>query len=753
MYRANVDLQKELNPEQHKAVLHQNGPILVLAGAGSGKTRVITYRIANLIASDVRPNHILAVTFTNKAAQEMRSRAESILGQQSIGLWIGTFHSICAKLLRMYGDSVGLSRNYVIYDDDDQLALLRKVFSDLNISDRMMSPKDVRWQIDRAKNDGIGPEEYSRDDFLGEQVAKIYSEYERRLLTADAVDFGGLLHKTVLLLKKDTALAQGLADRFRHVLVDEFQDTNAVQYELVKLLATVHRNLCVVGDDDQSIYSWRGADIRNILGFERDFSDALVVKLEQNYRSTQVILDAAAAIIERNTSRKAKRLWTDRQGGEQITCRRCQDDRDEARFVVNTIQAHHLNGDRPYSDFAIFYRTHAQSRVLEETLRSAHPPIPYIIVGGIRFYERAEIKDLLAYLRIIANTGDEVSLLRVINVPTRGIGDNTIEKVSTFARTNQMPLWEAIKFAARQADAEEPILRSGPRRKLKSFVDILEKLKGAATGVLPSELAEQVLEETGYLERLAIDGSPEAQTRAENLMELVASLRDFEHRAEDPSLVSFLEQMALASDLDTYNEGDGQVTLMTVHSAKGLEYPEVFIVGLEQGIFPHSRSLHDSAQMEEERRLAYVAVTRARERLTLTYTQSRWVYAQPQTNPPSEFLKNIPVGLFTASSHHPNRSTKSRRSITLHGANSHPAAKHKRISPDEVWIDRSDDQSVSDFDTEGASGYHVGMSVRHAKFGVGKIRVITGTPPNVNLTIYFPHVGAKTIRSQFVQPA
>jgi DNA helicase-2/ATP-dependent DNA helicase PcrA len=756
-----VDLERDLNPQQREAVLNDRGPLLVLAGAGSGKTRVITYRIAHLIHSGVHPSSILAVTFTNKAAGEMRSRAESLLQRQATGIWIGTFHSVCARLLRIYGSRVNLSPRFVIYDDSDQLVLLRRVQTDLGIPEHLLAAKEVRWRIDQAKNAGVGPDRFEGGDAVRDLVARIYPEYERRLEAADAADFGNLLMKAVQLLGEDRELVDLLAQRFEHVLVDEFQDTNAVQYRLVQQLSQAHRNLCVVGDDDQAIYGWRGANIRNILGFEKDHPETKVVKLEQNYRSTQVILDAAGAVIDGNVGRKAKQLWTDQRGGALIEISACEDERAEAQTALSVIQRLRLAEERVFGDFAIFYRTHAQSRVIEEALRGAIPPVPYAVVGGIRFYDRAEIKDLLAYLRLLANPADDVSLQRIINVPTRGIGAGTMEKVAAVARQAELPLLETVRrCAAGEADAGGS-LKSAARNRLERFAALMEELAEEAPKLDLSGLAERVLEHTGYVERLAIDGSPEAQSRVENLMELLASIQDYENRTEDPSLIGFLEQVSLASDVDGYSEKEGQVTLMTVHSAKGLEFPVVLIVGLEQGIFPHARSLSSPDQMEEERRLAYVAITRARQRLFLSFARSRWTYSQVQANPPSVFLRALPSELLAPGSRVHRRSSPG----TDH-QRGEPWRRHReqqrsttgrssRDSSQQVWIDRSYDQSgPGDHSTTGdeTGGFRVGMAVRHTKFGTGEVRMITGAPPNQNLTIFFHRVGPKTIRSQFVKP-
>ena len=759
--QAAVNLDQDLNPPQHEAVLHADGPMLVLAGAGSGKTRVITYRIAHLIQRGVPAYNILAVTFTNKAAGEMRERTSRLLGYDAKGLWIGTFHAICARLLRQYGEPLGLTRNFVIYDDADQVALIKRVLKDLQVPDRLFAPKEVRGRIDRLKNEGISPEQFEGGDYFSDLVAKIYPEYERRLTAANAVDFGNLLLKMLQLLRDDPDLTGYLAQRFVHLLVDEFQDTNCVQYELVRRLSSKYHNLCVVGDDDQSIYGWRGADIRNILGFEKDHPDAMVVKLEQNYRSTQIILSAATAVIRHNAGRRDKTLWTAQKGGKRIRCRCCEDERDEAFFVSSILARLRDEEQRKFGDFAVFYRTHSQSRVLEEAFRAARPSIPYAVVGGVRFYDRAEIKDLLAYLKVLINPADDTSLLRIINAPARGIGPGTIEKVNAFAQQRRLSFFNAGRICADpEAESGQGVLRTGPRRKLAAFYQMMDGLVAQAPSLKPSELADTVLEESGYLERLAVNDTPENESRAENLSELISSLRDYEDSEQEPTLVGYLERVTLASAVDTYDESEGQVTLMTVHSAKGLEFPVVFIVGMEEGLFPHGRALDDPQQMEEERRLAYVAITRARERLFLSHARQRWTFGHSSYNQRSEFIRNIPAELLAGIG--PSRRQK-RPGVRKAGpAGRGPGAGVKKSpwdkplpqrNPDEVWVDSQYDQRPPEESAPIAEeGFRVGMSVTHVKFGPGQVRAITGAPPNQNLTIYFSTVGPKTIRAQFIKP-
>ncbi|HEX8954059.1 MAG TPA: UvrD-helicase domain-containing protein, partial [Polyangia bacterium] len=619
----------KLNPAQREAVLHPGGPLLILAGAGSGKTRVITFRIAELLRRGVWPERILAVTFTNKAASEMRERIEKATvhwGGRARGMWVGTFHATSARLLRMYAEKVGLGRDFVIFDDNDQRTLVARVLKDLGIADRFATPRAMLSAIDGAKNRGEGPDAFQGHDYFSDLVARVYPVYQERLTRANGVDFGDLLLKT-LQLCHDADIGKRLADRFDHVLVDEFQDTNRVQYDLVNHLAARTKNLCVVGDDDQSIYSWRGADVRNILDFDRDHPGTHTVKLEQNYRSTQLILDAANAVIARNLERKQKHLFTEEGEGELILYHTAEDERGEAQFVVRAIQKLAVDGERVPSDFAVFYRTHAQSRALEEALLSAD--LPYAVIGGIRFYDRAEVKDLLAYLRVLANPADEVSLERIINKPTRGIGESTYERVVARARAESATVWAAMEQVAERGD---PDVGPAPRKKLAAFVAMMDDLRSEFVtheGSLGA-LADAVLERTQYIERLSADGSHESQERIENLLELTGSIKDYEgdvtaRQGTPPTIHDYLEQVSLVAPADAAQKG---VTLMTVHAAKGLEFPVVFVTGLEDGVFPSLRNGEDEDALAEERRLAYVAITRAEERLFLTNARHRRLFGQ-----------------------------------------------------------------------------------------------------------------------------
>jgi DNA helicase-2/ATP-dependent DNA helicase PcrA len=731
----------DLNPAQDDAVHHGEGPLLILAGAGSGKTRVITYRIAELLRRGVPSWRILAVTFTNKAAGEMRERIANLDGERARDAWIGTFHAVSARLLRAYAERLGLKRDFAIFDDGDQKSLMIRVMKDLDLDPRFTSPRALLSAIDQAKNKGIGADEFRGNDYFSDIVARAYRLYQERLEAQNGVDFGDLLLKALWLCERDAEVGPKLADKFAHVLVDEFQDTNRVQYRLVRHLSSRHHNLCVVGDDDQSIYRWRGADLRNILDFEHDHPGTHVVKLEQNYRSTQVILDAANAVIARNLARKQKRLFTEQGGGEVILYHTAEDERREAEFVVRAVRRLEHDEGRTPDEFAVFYRTHAQSRVLEEAMRASD--LPYTVIGGTRFYDRAEVKDLLAYLRVLSNPGDEVSLERIVNRPARGIGDSTYERVVERARRAQITVWQALVDAAAPDD---PLLSTGPKKKLAAFVALVDELRALVAGGPVAPLAERVLERTGYLERLAADGSHESQERIENLMELVGSIRDWERETEEaegapPTLMHYLERVSLVAPADERARG---VTLMTVHAAKGLEFPVVFVTGLEDGVFPSLRDGEDPDVLEEERRLAYVAITRARERLILTNARYRRLFGQ-EARPfrESRFLADIPDACIA-------------RPVA---ARPRPAGvvppSLVRASPSQTRVESRDGGISVEYDNEEAyadeAPFYLGQRVRHAKFGEGEVRGLTGHGRDVKLTVYFPAIGPKTILARFVE--
>jgi DNA helicase-2/ATP-dependent DNA helicase PcrA len=760
----NTPVPPELNPPQQAAVDHGGGPLLILAGAGSGKTRVITQRIAELIRRGVQPWRILAVTFTNKAAGEMRNRVEVATGGVE-GLWIGTFHSVCARILRQHAEAAGLRRDFTIFDDGDVRSLMVRLLRDLEIADRFATPRAMLSAIDSAKNRGITAETYQGEDYFSDLVARVYPRYQERLRASNGVDFGDLLLEALRLCDDNEEVGDKLARRFDHVLVDEFQDTNNVQYRLVRHFTRHSHNLCVVGDDDQSIYRWRGADLRNILDFERDHPGCHVVKLEQNYRSTQIVLDAANAVIARNINRKEKHLFTEQSGGELIRYFTAADERREADWVVANVRRLEHDEGRTPDQFAVFYRTHAQSRVLEEAMRAAD--MPYTVVGGTRFYDRAEIKDLLAYLRVVANPADELSLERIYNRPPRGVGEGTYERAVESARASNMTVLEAMR---RLVNAGGDELSAGPRKKLGVFVALLDELRessrpspspdGARKGEsMPgglAALAERILERTGYLEKLAGERSIDAQDRAENLMELVGSMRDFEREmtareGQPPTLVEYLERVSLVAPTDDAGRG---VLMMTVHASKGLEFPVVFITGLEDGVFPSLRDGEDEELLEEERRLMYVAVTRARERLFFTNARARTLFGQePRPFRESRFLADVPDGCVQTIGprRHPSPAPPplawSNRDHQDQTAEEPRFAKHGRVvERDDVIIEYEPvEPSWDDI------GFRLGQRIRHAKFGEGEIRGFTGMGNDLKLTVYFPTIGPKTVLARFVE--
>jgi DNA helicase-2/ATP-dependent DNA helicase PcrA len=630
------ELLADLNPAQREAVLHVEGPLLVVAGAGSGKTRVLTHRVAHLIqAHGVKPNEILAITFTNKAATEMRERLERMLGHVARAIWILTFHAACGRMLRREAERLGYRSNFTIYDQADQIRLVKSCLEELGKDPKRFTPRGIHTQISNAKNQLITPEEYTArvSSFWDQTVAEVYELYQRRLFRSNAVDFDDILMLTVQVLERFPEARERWQTTFRHVLVDEYQDTNHAQYRLLQLLAEKHRNVFAVGDPDQSIYAFRGADIRNILDFERDFGGAGVIALEQNYRSTNRILEAANAVIDNNRDRKPKQLWSELGEGDAVEVVEVEDEHAEARFVAAEI-ARLVESGTSASEIAVFYRTNAQSRVLEDVL--VRQGVPYQVIGGPRFYERAEIRDAIAYLAVLNNTDDAVALMRIANRPRRGIGDTSIQRLVAHAESLGISLWDAT------ADPEGAGVATASARAIRSFRTVMESLMSAAQELPVDELVEAVLDRSGTLEALEAERTIEARGRIENLEELVGSAQEFRRRVEEPSLAGFLEEVQLQSDQDTLAVGEPQVTLMTIHNAKGLEYRVVFLIGMEEGIFPHARSIEDN-EVEEERRLAYVGMTRAMERLTLTHTTARSLYGRREYNLPSRFLDELPA--------------------------------------------------------------------------------------------------------------
>src|ERR671924_542922 len=630
-----------LNDIQRQAVLRTEGPVLIVAGAGSGKTRALTHRIAYLIREHgVAPGQILAITFTNKASREMAERVGGLMGGPiSRGMWILTFHSACARLLRREHTHLGVPSNFTIYDEGDTERLIAGIERDMNLDVKRFPPKAVSAAIGKAKDRVLGPTEFAEmaSNFYEETIAKVYTAYEQRKRDAGALDFDDLITQTVRLFRDHPEVLEHYQERFRYILVDEYQDTSRAQYHLVNLLAGKHRNICVVGDADQGIYSWRGATIQNLLDFEHDYPDAEEFILDQNYRSTRTILEVANALIENNLQRKPKNLWTEAEHGTPVVRYRAEDEHDEAWFVAQEVERLVTDqAEHAYGDIAVFYRTNAQSRVIEDVFMKAG--IPYRVVGGVRFYERREIKDTLAYLRALVNPQDAVSVRRIINTPKRGIGDQTVAALEGFARDEGVPLLEACRRAE-----EIAVLSPRATSAVKGFVDVMDRLAARLTeDARPSRMVEAAFTESGYLSELDAERTVEAESRKENLRELVGVGAEFEARFPDSGLPEFLEQIALVTEQDEYDEASSSVTLMTLHNAKGLEFEVVFIVGMEDGIFPHFRSMTDADELEEERRLAYVGITRARRRLYLTHAWSRTLFGASSYNPPSRFLGEIP---------------------------------------------------------------------------------------------------------------
>ena len=620
-----------------KAVDHVEGPLLILAGAGSGKTRVLVNRIAKLIdEGTAHPSEILAVTFTNKAAGEMRKRLEEMLGYAMHDLWVGTFHGMCLRMLRQHAERVGLGPHFVVYDDSDQMALIKDVLNLLNISDKAVPPRSALERISRAKDGCQSPEEFAKgahDFYLG-KIAKIYEKYQTRLTESQAVDFGDIIRLTVKLLEENPEICAHYQARFRFLLVDEYQDTNHAQYRFVSLLAKGHNNICVVGDDDQSIYRWRGADVGNILSFERDFPGAVVVRLEQNYRSTQTILDAANGVISNNAGRKPKTLWTENNVGDRVRIVESATDRQEAEEVGTRVSKLRDEGVT-WRDISVFYRINAQSRTFEDVFR--REGVPYQIIGGVRFYERKEIKDIVAYLRLMHDVRDDVALARIINVPSRRIGKQTIDKLKAYAGGMGSNLYDAI-----QVFCDQGMVSSAVAKKLNGFRNMIENLRDLSQDVELGEIVREVLEKTGYIEMLVADKTDEANDRLENISELVSAAGEYKNNEECTGLQAFLDQVALVSDVDGFDSEAGAVTLMTMHLAKGLEFRHVFMVGMEENLFPHARSMDDPDELEEERRLCYVGMTRAMERLTMMYALRRFHFGQYKFGLASRFLEEIP---------------------------------------------------------------------------------------------------------------
>ncbi len=745
-----------LNPQQRLAAETLEGPVLILAGAGSGKTRALTCRVANLLDHGVPAWNILALTFTNKAAKEMKERIANLVGDSAEDAWISTFHSTCARMLRRDIEKLGYTRSFVIYDDDDQKAVLKEILKRLNIDEKFLPTRELSSKISDAKNKLMGPDEWFREsekDYRCQMIHNVFLEYETRLKANNALDFDDLLVKTLELLADHPPVLESYRKRFRYVMVDEYQDTNYAQYMMIKLLTDESRNLCVVGDDDQSIYGWRGADIRNILDFEKDYPDATVIKLEQNYRSSANILDAANQVIAHNAGRKEKALWTERGEGEPIRLYAAGDERDEAAWIADRIRQLNRQGDN-YGNTAVLYRTNAQSRVVEEMLMRSS--IPYKVFGGQKFYDRKEVRDVVAYLRVIVNPADDVSLRRIINVPKRAIGDSTVQELMQHAMENGMPLYSAL------SDMPES-LGSRPRKSVTEFFMLMTMLMAMKEAMPVSEFVPMLVEKTGLMEQYKKEDTDEARSRVENIQEFLGAVEEYCKSTENPTLEDYLENVSLVTDLDqAEDQGRGYVTLMTLHSAKGLEFPNVFMTGLEEGIFPSSRSLMDDERMEEERRLCYVGITRAQKRLFISRAKQRMLYNQVNHNAPSRFLEEIPERLLVDEMASMNAAFGSRTQQENRGrAGYGNRGMQQTAARPGMGMGMGRSASLGGLNIPGVQKGFVGSAarsaapnvmqnlykpgdrVRHLKFGEGHVVSVTGSGAQARIKIVFTAYGVK----------
>jgi DNA helicase-2/ATP-dependent DNA helicase PcrA len=738
-----MSLLDDLNPVQQKAVLETEGPLLVFAGAGSGKTRVLTYRIAYLIQErGIRPWNIFAVTFTNKAADEMRERVERLLGRSAKGTWISTFHSACARILRQHIERLGFKRNFVIYDDQDQERHLKTIMKELNLDFKMFPPRAIQSGIERLKNEGITPDQYSPNPYniFQKRLALVYQRYQEDLHRNNALDFGDLLTFVIILFRRFPDVLRSYQELCHYVMVDEFQDTNLIQYQLIRKMVEAHQNICVVGDDDQSIYRWRGAEVGNILNFERDFPEAKVITLEQNYRSTQNILQAANHVVRINRYRKEKKLWTENPEGEFLTFYVAEDEMDEARFAVQKIMEHIFTKGsiKSYRDIAVFYRINAQSRAIEDEL--VKHKIPYTVVGGMKFYERKEIKDILAYLKLIDNPSDSLNLKRIINVPSRGIGERTIEKMEAFAREKGLSLYEGLRLVIGEDELTPSI-----KAKMKEFIHLIEEFRENAKSLTLSQLTLDLLTKTEYLQRLKEEGTDEAFSKMENIDELINVMMGLEQGEEKVSLESFLDKVSLVTSVDLYEDKGNRVSLMTLHCAKGLEFPVVFIMGIEEGLLPHYRRGEEIEDMEEERRLFYVGITRTKERLFLSRAEERSTFGVGRANLPSRFLDELPIELMQFEEKKGSMGSLFSQE-TPWSEDTHQA---------EIMVDGLSQESLfSEGDgvvlsPEGFFPLKIGMRVRHQKFGEGRVKSVEGMDENQKVMIFFQNFGAKRLKVRY----
>ena len=763
-----MSLLDALNEPQRQAVMATDGPLLILAGAGSGKTRVLTHRTAYLIEEcGVNPYNIMAITFTNKAAGEMRERIDQMVGYGSESIWVCTFHSTCVRILRRYIDRLGVGTNFTIYDSDDQKTLMKDICKRLEIDTKMYKEKMFLSAISSAKDELIDPIEFetrAAGDYVKRKQAQVYREYQQVLKQNNALDFDDLIMKTVELFKLDKEVLASYQDRFRYIMVDEYQDTNTAQFELIRLLALKYQNLCVVGDDDQSIYKFRGANIYNILNFEHHFPDATVIKLEQNYRSTQNILDAANAVIANNQGRKEKRLWTDNGAGDKITFEQLDTAAEEADFVARDIARRVRKGEYQYKDCAILYRTNAQSRLFEERFITAN--IPYKIFGGVNFYARKEVKDLLAYLKTIDNGQDDLAVRRIINIPKRGIGAASINKVALYAQEQEISFYDALCVAE-----QVPGLGKAAA-KIRPFVLFIQSMKAKAKLLSVADLLQEVIETTGYVRELEAEGTDEAEARIENIDELISKAVDYAEGEEAPTLNGFLENVALVADIDSFDENSDYVVLMTLHSAKGLEFPNVYLAGLEDGLFPSYMSItsdNSQAEIEEERRLAYVGITRAKKNLTITSARVRMVRGQTQYGKVSRFVREIPPELLSGKIYEPKtkeepieqstfqKARKAFRTVPSYGGSGYGKEvgegygstfrSSKATKPVYTKVENQRDFGSAG----GALSYQVGDRVRHIKFGDGEVMAIVSGGRDYEVTVDFDKVGTKKMFASFAK--
>ena len=753
-----MDIFQGLNDRQREAVACLEGPLLVMAGAGSGKTKVLTCRIANLLAHGVPPYRILAITFTNKAAAEMRERVDRLIGEEARHVWLSTFHSFCARFLRREIEASGYyKKNFVIYDAGDTRTLVKNCLKALNLDDKQYAPNSVQAAISNAKNQMMGPQAFAQaaDTFFQKKVAEIYEAYEAALRKNNALDFDDLLLFAVSLLEKHEEIREKYQRRFAYILVDEYQDTNGAQYRLTRLLAEGHHNLCVVGDADQSIYGWRGADMRNIMEFEADYPEAAVIRLEQNYRSTKTILAAANAVIENNQNRKPKELWTENEAGEKITLYIAEDERDEANFIAGTVRRETEQNARAYHEFAVLYRTNAQSRVLEEGFMRCG--IPYAMVGGLKFYERKEIKDLIAYLRLIFNPLDAMSLHRILNVPKRGLGDTSIARLDAYAAQAGLNLFDVI--SSPEYLDEVPRLTARARTVLSDFSALILDLLARQETMPLSAFVETVLDLSGCMEEWRKENKPENEARIENLKEFISVAHDFEASGETPDLENFLNHIALISDIDATDMAEDRVTLMTLHAAKGLEFPTVFLAGMEEGLFPHARTLMAPDELEEERRTCYVGITRAQRKFYLSCAKQRMIFGRTTIYPPSRFLGEIPEAYLEAFASAPLSMGRgyasprgARESMRARGASA-PMTGHQALAAfsgqpkTSVSPPKGGGASPIRPDTEAV--WRPGDKIRHGKWGLGTIVSVRGEGDARELQVAFPGLGVRALMQKY----